>query len=154
MIRECTDIQQSYLYAMCDSITQQYYVTDEYAQEDGGEKYMTEVSHYAPAGLYVFDISKLFSGQIEKYKLSRSIGGVCNHIDNSLFSDRFSMIQDYNTIVVIPFLHQNLIQCVGMGQKYDYLAWREKKGFFTALDKQGDILTWSLLTGKLMFVEQ
>lgn len=41
-----------------------------------------------------------------------------------------------------------------MGQKYDYLAWREKKGFFTALDKQGDILTWSLLTGKLMFVEQ
>ena len=41
-----------------------------------------------------------------------------------------------------------------MGQKYDYLAWREKNGFFSALDKQGDILTWSLLTGKLLYVEE
>jgi len=30
-------------------------------------------------------------------------------------------------------------------------VWREKNGFFTALDKVGDLVTWSLLTGKLLY---
>ena len=88
MIRECHDIQQAYLYTMSDSITTHYNVTD----ENEAEPVKRRVGHYAAAGLYVYDISKLFAGQVEKYRLSRSIGGVCNHIDNSIFSDRFSMI--------------------------------------------------------------
>ena len=42
---------------------------------------------------------------------------------------------------------------VGMGAKNEYLVWRQKNGFFTALDKQGELLTWSLLSGKLLYAE-
>ena len=71
---------------------------------------------------------------MEKYKLAAAIGGVCSHIDNSKFSDRVSFIQNYDKIAVIPYAHINLINCVGMGNKHEYLIWREKNGFFTALD--------------------
>ena len=36
---------------------------------------------------------------------------------------------------------------------HDYLIWREKNGFFTALDRRGNLVTWSLLTGKLLYKE-
>ena len=81
------------------------------------------------------------------------MGGVCNFIDNSKFSDRFSFIENYHSIAVVPFPHLNLINCVGMGQKHEYLIWREKNGFFTALDKRSNLLTWSLITGKLLYTE-
>ena len=29
--------------------------------------------------------------------------------------------------------------------------WREKNGFFTALNREGELLTWSLVTGKLIY---
>ena len=40
-----------------------------------------------------------------------------------------------------------------MGHKSEYLIWREKNGFFTALDYKGALLTWSLVTGKLLYQE-
>ena len=40
-----------------------------------------------------------------------------------------------------------------MQDKSDYLIWREKDGFFTALDKGGSLVTWSLMTGKLLYIE-
>jgi hypothetical protein len=74
-------------------------------------------------------------------------------LDNSKFSERFSFIQDYNTIAVIPFPHLNLINCIGMKMKREYVLWRERNGFFTALDRSGDLMTWSLLSGKLLYIE-
>ena len=81
------------------------------------------------------------------------MGGVCSSLDNSKFSDRFSYVQNYDFISIVPFPHLNLINCIGMGQKHEYLMWREKNGFFTALDKKGKLLTWSLISGKLLYNE-
>jgi len=89
-------------------------VNDE-SPDDPDNKKSYEVRHHASSGLYVYDIGKTLNGKIEKYKLAMAIGGVCNHVDNSLFSNRFSFIQDYNNLVVLPFPHLNLINCVGMG---------------------------------------
>ena len=75
-------------------------------------------------------------------------------IDNSKFSDRFSFIQNFDSIAVIPFPHLNLINFVGMGQKNEYLIWREKNGFFTALDQKSNLLTWSMASGKLLYSEE
>jgi len=82
-----------------------------------------------------------------------TIGGVCNHIDVNKYNNRLSFVKNYNRVAVIPFPHLNLINCVGMTQKTQYLIWREKNGFFTALDRQGKLLTWSLLNGKLLYNE-
>ena len=56
--------------------------------------------------------------------------------------------------MVIPVPHLNLIECIGMGQKSDYLVWREKNGFFTALDRYGNLRTWSLVSGKMIYQEK
>mmetsp|Transcript_5950 Transcript_5950/g.7210 ORF Transcript_5950/g.7210 Transcript_5950/m.7210 type:complete len:115 (-) Transcript_5950:359-703(-) len=38
-----------------------------------------------------------------------------------------------------------------MRNKHEYLIWREKKGFFTALNRKGELVTWSILTGKRLY---
>ena len=59
-------------------------------------------------------MQKLLEGQVEQYRLASAIGGVCNYIDVSKFSNRISFIMDYDKIAVVPFPHLNLINCVGM----------------------------------------
>ena len=74
-------------------------------------------------------------------------------MDKSKFSDRISFVQNYDKIAVIPYAHINLINCVGMANKHEYVIWREKNGFFTALDKHGNLQTWSLISGKYLYNE-
>ena len=144
-------MHQSYMYTISDQIDRPY---ETYAEEDDFEKQKPKDWQYTASGFYIYDIKKLFSGKVEKYKLANAIGGVCNIIDNSRFSDRFSFIQDYDTVAVIPFPHINLIKCIGMGQKADYVIWRERNGFFSALDRHSNLKTWSLISGKLLYSEE
>ena len=60
-------------------------------------------------------------------------------------------MEDYSTIIMIPLPHQNIINFTGMGNKHDYLIWWERKGFFTALSRKGELNIWSILTGKLLY---
>ena len=39
-----------------------------------------------------------------------------------------------------------------MRDKSNYLVWRERNGFFIALDKVGRLSTWSMITGALLDV--
>jgi len=52
---------------------------------------------------------------------------------------------------LLPVIHKNTINFVGIEEKSKYLIWREKNGFFTALDVAGDLHTWSMLTGEHLF---
>ena len=151
-IRSCLDIHQGYLYTISDSIAAPYTIkTYKDGEEVSKDTYPNDKS---TSGFYVYDTTQLFDGKVEKYKLASAIGGVSNLIDNSKFSERFSFIQHFDSIAVIPFPHLNLINCVGMGQKNEYLVWREKNGFFTALDKKSNLLTWSIASGKLLYSEE
>lgn len=58
---------------------------------------------------------------------------------------------DFNKAALIPVPHLNAVNFIGMGNKHEYLVWREKRGFFTALSKKGILSTWSNLTGKLLY---
>ena len=93
------------------------------------------------------------NGKVDRYKLAATVGGQANIIDDSKFGDRFTFIQSFDNIVMIPFPHLNILNCIGMGHSTEYLIWREKNGFFTALDKRGNLQTWSLLTGKRLYRE-
>ena len=148
--RNCRYLHRSYLYTISDSEARPYEITD-FTTDDGPEK--ESKFRYKPSGLYVIDTQRLFEGKLERYKLVTAIGGVCNHIDINKYSNRLSFVMDYNKLAVIPFPHLNLINCVGMSQKHSYIIWREKNGFFTALDRYDNLLTWSLLTGKLLYTE-
>ena len=93
----------------------------------------------------------LFDGKSTKYKLASTVGGFANLLDDSKFGDRISFIQSFDNIVMIPFPHLNQLSCVGMGHKSEYLIWREKDGFFTALDRRDNLLTWATLNGEMLY---
>ena len=40
---------------------------------------------------------------------------------------------------------------MSVSQKNEYLIWRENKGFFTAMMRDGTIQTWSLATGNKLY---
>ena len=151
-IRSCQDIHQGYLYTISDDIKLPYSIKNfENGEQVSEDKIENDESS---SGFFVYDLTQLFEGKVEKYKLASAIGGVSNLFDNSKFSERFSFIQNFDSIAVIPFPHLNVINCVGMGQKSEYLIWREKNGFFTALDRKSNLLTWSLASGKLLYSEE
>jgi len=41
-----------------------------------------------------------------------------------------------------------------MRPKKHYLIWRQKNGFFCALDNKGTLSTWSMATGDLLYQQQ
>ena len=57
-------------------------------------------------------------------------------------------------IHIMPIPHWNIMSFMGMRSKNQYLIWKESTdGFFTALEKSGDLKTWSTFTGKLLWIE-
>ena len=148
-IRKCTDVHQGYLYSINDNTTVPYTVKDAddciVPQPDWKS---------SPSGLYVMDLQRLFEGKVERYKLATTIGGYANALDDSKFSDRFSFISSFDSISVIPFPHMNVLNCVGMGLKHEYLIWRQNDGFFTALDGKSNLHTWSTISGKMLYSQK
>ena len=51
---------------------------------------------------------------------------------------------------MMPLPHRNTMKFFGMGDKKDYLIWRQQDGTFTALDKKLQITMWSTVTGKII----
>ena len=56
---------------------------------------------------------------------------------------------DYNSIQIVPTLHRNVINFMGMLPREEYLACKKIKDKFMAFDKKNYITTWNILTGKL-----
>ena len=119
---------------------------------DEGE--VDDANYFSESGFYVYDLQQMLDGTLRRYRLGSAIGGQCSLINKSKFSNRFSFLQSYDNIVVIPFPHLNLINFIGMGQKNEYLVWRAKNGFFTALDRRSQLYTWSMLSGKMLYNEE
>ena len=143
-------IHDRYLYVLADPVPEAPKVINVGTSE---EPAVVPNHRFKSPGLYVYDASQLMEGKIESYKLSSAVVGASTLLDNSRFSDRFSFLSNFNEILVIPFPHMNLLNFVGMGQKQEYLIWRQTDGFFTALDKRGNILTWSVVTGRLLYTD-
>lgn len=59
-------------------------------------------------------------------------------------------MSDYETILIVPTLHRNVINFIGMLDRDQYIACKKIKDKFISLDKRNIITTWSVLTGKLL----
>lgn len=101
-------------------------------------------------GLCVYDFSRLLEGSLEVHMLSEAMVRSNNFIDYNRQTQTISFIKDYTSIVMIPLLHRNNIKFFGMGDKRDYLIWKQQKGTFTALDKKLNLTSWSTVTGKMI----
>ena len=89
--------------------------------------------------------------KIELYQLSKAITGVNTHFDYSNSLERISFVENFSRIQMENLSHRNTINFLGMQPKKHYLIWREKNGFFTALQNTGELHTWSMLTGSHLF---
>ena len=101
-------------------------------------------------GLCVYDFSRLLEGNLEVHKLSDALVGSNSYIDYNKATQTISFMKNYSQIVMMPLPHRNTIKFFGMGDKKDYLIWRQQEGTFTALDKRLDITMWSTVTGKII----
>ena len=82
----------------------------------------------------------------------RVTSGSYSRIEDSLMSQRLAFIDNFSTLVTMPIPHLNILSMVGMEIKHEYLIWRKSRnGFFTALDRDGDMHTWSCSNGKLLY---
>jgi len=98
----------------------------------------------------LIDFKRLIKdAQIEILQLNKSVLGVNDQFE--LSEDRISLVENFSAIELLPLIHRNSINFVGMNEKSKYLIWREKNGFFTALDDVGELHTWSVLTGAHLF---
>ena len=101
-------------------------------------------------GLYVYDFSRLLKGDVEVHSLRSALVGANDFIDFDLVTQTIAFIRNYKEIALMPLPHRNTIKFFGMGNKSDYVIWRQQDGCFTALDKSLRITTWSTVTGKIL----
>ena len=73
--------------------------------------------------------------------------------DYDEFSNMICFQQDdrLKTFYKPNLLAKNVIKFQKMKVRDDYLIWREKNGFFTTVDCQNYLSTWSIYTGKLLY---
>jgi len=56
---------------------------------------------------------------------------------------------NYSTIQIVPSLHRNVINFMGMLDRKKYIATKKIKDKFIALDTRNVLTTWNSVTGKL-----
>lgn len=76
-------------------------------------------------GFYILNVQDFFNGKFTYYRLTRTTGDLCNLIHYNKYTERLAFMETLNKIVVIPLPHLNLINFIGMGNKHEYLVWRE-----------------------------
>lgn len=148
-IRELIFVDNNYMYCLCEDNkdTLKKFDFKKKTNQSARGASITKQEH----GLYVYDICRLLQeGQIENYLLAPAVVGLSSYIDFSDFSQRLSYFTSFEKISMLPFPHRNTINFIGMGNKEEYLIWREKGGFFTGLHKSGELRIWSLGSGKFI----
>lgn len=107
------------------------------------------------AGLYVVDVLLLMNtATFERFLLSRAITGANELMDVSRESQRISFFANLFSIRMISFPHNNTVSFMGIRPKKNFLIWRSKNGFFSALDIYGELFTWSMITGDILYSEK
>lgn len=107
------------------------------------------------SGLMLYDINNILKKDNDvSYRLSNVQTGFSGLLDFNQDYSRFSLLKSFDTLVIIPALHRNTIAFIGMSRRDQYLATKQIKDKFIALDKNNYIFCWSIVTGKLLSVHK
>jgi len=71
-------------------------------------------------------------------------------IDYSRANQRLVYLSSFEAVSIVPVLHRNTIAFIGMKPKEEYLVTKKLKDKFIALDRENNLTTWSVLTGKML----
>lgn len=149
--KTAVNASQRYLYVAADS-HEGPVLLDDRSDESAtlGKPKPLEVTQ--KEGLYVFNVVALLRGAIERYRVSQyGTGGCSSLIEYNVNLGRLAYLEDFSTIVVQSLPQLNTMNFIGMRNKHEYVIWREKNGFFTAMNRKAELVTWSILTGKRLY---
>jgi hypothetical protein len=59
-------------------------------------------------------------------------------------------MEDYDSVNIIPTLHRNNINFIGMLNRSEYIISKKINDKFIVVDRKNNIQTWSIITGKLL----
>jgi len=102
-------------------------------------------------GFYMVNINTIMNGTHDMFKITSSAAGKNIDLSHSNFSDRFAFFKNNSAVEITPELHTNVINFMGISSRSEYLIWREHRGFFSALNRNGQIQTWSIATGNKLY---
>jgi len=74
--------------------------------------------------------------------------GINGVLDFSADNQRLAYMSDFQRIEIVPCLHRNVINFMGMFERSMYIATKKIKNKFIALDKRNTLTTWNIATGK------
>ena len=66
-------------------------------------------------------------------------------------SARVGFVKDYHNLCMMPLVHRNTIRFLGMLHRQHYLILRENQGLLTGMTRAGEIISWSVKTGKIVY---
>ena len=135
----------------CDQVFEQHFDED----SDYGLNEKTENENFEQeSGLTAINFHALFRGDFKEVWVCHSATGHNNEVNRSWTTDDMSIMSSLEEVFIMPIPHWNSMSFVGMGSKNQYLIWKESiDGFFTALRNNGELITWSSVTGKLLWEE-
>jgi len=103
-------------------------------------------------GLRVWDLSQMRTAkdyQVRNFYLADALVGKFGLIDFSLSNQRICFQRSHRSFSIYPVLHRDTVGFYGMKQRSEYLATKQDKGSFIALEGKNKQVTWSLLSGKI-----
>lgn len=148
-------IDSAYLYLMnefSDKVRIRYIEpeedSDEEEAESNSERFVQE------SGFTAININAFFERKFGETWVSHAATGHNHFINRSWTTQDISIMRSLEEVAIMPIPHHNQISFIGMGAKNDYLIWKDSvDGFFTALHSSGKLITWSSVTGKLLWEE-
>ena len=153
-VKSAIVIDSCYMYIMeefCDQVYSQH-ADPENDNQLSEEKRKQPSKYVQESGFTSVNFNALFSGQFIEVEVTSAACGLNSYIGKSMTTDDISVMKSLEEMSILPIPHWNLMSFVGMGSKNQYLIWKNSiDGFFTALSKKGKLITWSSVTGKLLW---
>ena len=141
-------LDSSYLYIMedyCHSVYEQYANAEsdyELSPKEENRDFQKE------SGFTAINFYALFRGKFSEVWVCNAACGLNSKVSISWTDDTISLLKNMHSVSIMPMPHWNMISFVGMGSKSKYLIWKNSlDGFFTAVNNEGEMRTWSSYTG-------
>jgi len=138
-IRGAVALGDDYIYALTDGYHEKHVLPSGEVQK----------GKFHRPGLYCIDGEALITNQLSHFLMLRdTMGGVNSEIQVNASWDRFAYIRHYDIIELLPVPHTNLVEFIGIPAPNQILFVREERGTFSIFTIFGELMSWSLLTGK------
>jgi hypothetical protein len=101
-------------------------------------------------GLRLYEATGLLEGQEDSYLLCHASIGCSGQIDFNRANGRIAFQKSAEQLEIIPLLHRNTLNFLGMPPRNQVLATKTYCDKFTVLTKAKELITWDVCTGKLL----